>query len=386
MNAKKHDIIFLLILVSSVTAFSQSPNSLIRQGNKLYNDANYADANQFYEKASKVAPDNAIATYDKANTQLKMGQFDKAIELYKQVAAQSAMPDLAQKAKYNLATAYLLKGMPQQNSATASDFEKNLKDINASIENYRSVLDTQPQNDAAAKNIQIAKVFAQRLQHMIEQQKKKQQQQQKKQKEMQDKLEKLSKDQQDLAKETQQQSSDPNHTPESQDKLRQQQQNINDQTKQALKDMNDLQQNQDPNQSSPAQQKVEQAIENQTKASDNLDKEKLDDAQKNQSQASENLKQALEELKKQDKQNQPKQNNDKQQQGAEEQKKDQSQNSLNQDDQKDKPQQDNQNSQVKPHEPKEKIDADAQQIIDNEEKNSKIQGTIKGIRKVEKDW
>ena len=380
MNAKKYNII-LLMLIFTATAFSKSPNSLIRQGNKLYNDANYADANQLYESATEIVPDDTVAIYNKANAQLKMRQFDQAIELYKQTAAQSIKPDLAQKAKYNLATAYLLKGM-QQDSATAANLEKNLKDIDASIESYRSVLDTQPKNDSAAKNMQIAKLTAYRLRQMIEQQKKMQEQQQQKQKEMQDKLEKLSKDQQDIAQESKQQSSDPNRTPESKDQLGQKQQNLNDQTKQALDDMKDLQQNQDPNQSSPAQQKVEEAIENQTQASKNLDEEKLDDAHKNQSQASENLKQALDELKKQDKQNQQKQNDT--QQGTGDQKKDQSKDSQKQDSQ--QPQQEKEGSQAKPQEPKEQIDADAQQIIDNEEKNSKIQGNIKGTRTVEKDW
>ena len=152
MNAKKYNII-LLMLIFTATAFPKSSNSLIRQGNKLYNDANYTDANQLYESATEIAPDDTVAIYNKANAQLKMGQFDQAIELYKQAAAQSTKPDLAQKAKYNLATAYLLKGMPQQDSATAPNLEKNLKDIDASIESYRSVLDTQPQNNSAAQNM-----------------------------------------------------------------------------------------------------------------------------------------------------------------------------------------------------------------------------------------
>ena len=374
MNAKKYNIILLLLMsIFSATAFSKSPNSLVRQGNKLYNDANYADANQLYERAIEIVPDDAVAIYNKANAQLKMGQFEQAIELYKQADAQSAKPDLAQKAKYNLATAYLLKGMPQQNSATAPNLEKNLKDIDASIENYRSVLDTQPKNDSASKNMQIAKLTAYQLRQMIEQQQKMQQQQQQKQKELQDKLEKLSKDQQYLAQESKQQSSDPNRTQESKDQLGQKQQNLNDQTKQALNDMNDLQQNQDPNQSSPAQQKVEQAIENQSQASKNIEEEKLDDAQKNQSQASENLKQALDELKKQ---------NDNQQ-GTDDQKKDQLKDSQKQDSQQPQQQEKEGSRDAKLHE---QIDADAQQIIDNEEKNSKIQGNIKGTRTVEKDW
>lgn len=383
MNAKKHNII-LLILIFTTTAFSQSPNSLIRQGNKLYNDANYTDANQLYQRAMELAPNDIIAAYNKANTQLKMGQLDQAIALYKQVAAQSDKPDLAQKAKYNLATSYLLKGFPRQDSTALPALEQNLKDIDASIENYRSVLDTQPKNNSAAKNIQIAKLKAQKLRQRIEQQKKMQQQQQQKQKELHDKLDKLSKDQQDLAQESKQQSSDPNSTQESQDQLGQKQQNLNDQTKQALNDMKDLQQNQDPNQSSPAQQKIEKAIENQQKASENLDQKKLDDAEKNQINASENLKEALEELKKQDKENQPKQN-DNQRQGTDDQKKDQSKDSQKQNS-KQQSQQENQNLPAKPQEPNEQIDADAQQIIDNEEKNSKIQGSIKGTRTVEKDW
>jgi Ca-activated chloride channel family protein len=84
---------------------------------------------------------------------------------------------LVAKAKYNLGNCFFQRGSKQRDS----DLQKALDDMKTSIDYWRQVLDLDPKNEKAARNIEVARLTIKDLLDQL----KKQQEQQKNQKDQQ---------------------------------------------------------------------------------------------------------------------------------------------------------------------------------------------------------
>ena len=254
MNAEKYKTVFhiLLVLVISQTALADSARVSTSQGNKLYKQGNFNEAINSYDQALLDAPGALEPKFNQANSYYRLDDLGKAMDLYRQVAAESKDMKVVARAKYSLGNSYFQQGSKQKDS----NLQKAIDDLKTAIGSWRGVLDIEPENKKAARNIEVARLLIKDL------------------------LDQLNK---------QQQQQDPNQPqdPNQQQQQQNQQQQNSQQDPNQLKDQKQQQQAagqdpnrpQDPNQSQDQQQKQQQEDQKEqqaapdTRAQEILDKE-----------------------------------------------------------------------------------------------------------------
>jgi len=191
---KVYKIIILFMLVVTANAAAGSVRSNVDEGNDLYWQGQFDAAIEKYDQAIDDPKERPEPKFNKANSLYKLEDIQKAIELYKQVAASSSDQKIAADAKYNLGNSFLQKAMKGQQAEPG----KTLEDVKTSIGYFRDALDMAPDNAKAAQNIEAAKAFYKQL----KQQQQEQQQDQQKNDQQQDDQQQ---DQQEQDKQNQQQ-------------------------------------------------------------------------------------------------------------------------------------------------------------------------------------
>ena len=63
----------VLILFSPATIQAESVRSLVESGNKAYEQGDYANSLDSYDKAAEAEPDSAIVLFNKGNAMYKQG-------------------------------------------------------------------------------------------------------------------------------------------------------------------------------------------------------------------------------------------------------------------------------------------------------------------------
>jgi len=246
-----------LLLAAMTLAQGASARDAVRQGNQLYADGQYSEAINKYNEAEIEQPAAVEPKFNKANSYYRLDDLGRAIDLYRQVAAESRDMTLVSKAKYNLGNCFFQRGSKQRDS----NLQKALEEMETSITYWRGVLDIDPQNEKAARNIEVARLTIKDILDQIRQQQQQEQEQQ--QQSQQD--QQGDQQEQDQQQQSQSQPQDPN---ESQDEDQSQQgadPNQDDQQEPA-----DQQQQQD--QGRDEQQVRQQAVPDTT-AQEILDKE-----------------------------------------------------------------------------------------------------------------
>jgi Ca-activated chloride channel family protein len=169
-------IVALCLLAGSrpLLARTGSARQLLRQGNRLYGDNQFAEAVNKYNDALVEQPQAAEPKFNKADSYYRLDDLSEAMDLYQQVAAESKDMALVAKAKYNLGNCYFQRGTKQRDS----NLQKALEDMQTSIAQWRQVLDLDPQNQKAARNIEVARLT---IKDILDQMKKQQEEQKKQQ-------------------------------------------------------------------------------------------------------------------------------------------------------------------------------------------------------------
>ncbi len=221
------------MLVVSAPASADSVRTMIRRGNEQYAQGQFTEAINEYNEALVEQPGVIEPKFNKANSYYRLDDLGEAIDLYREVAAESKDMTLVSKAKYNLGNCFFQRGAKQRDS----DLQKALDDMKTSITSWRAVLEIDPENPKAARNIEVARLT---IKDILDQMKKQQEQQQQQ-------------NQQDQKDEQQKQDQDQKQDQQSQDQSKQQDPN-------QPQDPNEAQngeQKQDPNQ--PEDQRASQA-------------------------------------------------------------------------------------------------------------------------------
>ncbi|MHC4534603.1 MAG: tetratricopeptide repeat protein [Planctomycetota bacterium] len=156
MNEKKRRIItvLLLVVIPAQIVFAESAENQVRKGNKKYAEGNYNEAINEYDQALVDKPDAMRPKFNKANSYYRLDDIAKAMDLYQEVATRAKDMNLVTKAKYNTGNCYFQRGSKQRDS----DLNKALDDMKTSINFWRQVLDIEPDNKRAAKNIEVARL------------------------------------------------------------------------------------------------------------------------------------------------------------------------------------------------------------------------------------
>lgn len=203
--------ILLIVFVFSVTfASAQSDKTLVRQGNKSYQNDDFANAEIDYRKALDKNPNSLSGTFNLADAIYEQEDYEKSAEMFAKIGQADLAKEQKGMAYYNLGNS-LLK---------AQQYEQ-------SIEAFKMALRNNPTYDDARYNLEYARMMLKNQQEKQDQDKKEDKKDQKDQKKDQDKKD----DKQDQEKD-QQDKKDQNQD--------QQQDNKNDQGK-PEQQMNDQQ-------------------------------------------------------------------------------------------------------------------------------------------------
>jgi len=91
VNVRKLEIVLIVLLVLAATqiACADSARDLLRQGNKLYASEKFNDAITQYDQALVENPRATEPKFNKANSYYRLDDLARAIDLYKEVAADS---------------------------------------------------------------------------------------------------------------------------------------------------------------------------------------------------------------------------------------------------------------------------------------------------------
>jgi Ca-activated chloride channel family protein len=222
VNARKLEIVLIVLLALTATqiACADSARDLLRQGNKLYASERFGDAITQYDQALVENPQASEPKFNKANSYYRLDDLAKAIDLYKEAAAESKDMKLVAKAKYNLGNTFFGQGTKQRDS----NLQKALEDLQTSIGYWRQSLDIEPENQNAARNIEVARLIIKDIIDQIN-----------KQKEEQDKQQQDQQQQDQQQQDQQQQGQDPNQTDSQQQQPQEQQDTNQDEQKQEEK-------------------------------------------------------------------------------------------------------------------------------------------------------
>ena len=215
-----------MTLALAQTALPQSAQTSVHEGNKLYAQGYFNRAINKYDEALINKPEASEPKFNKANSYYRLDDLTKAIDLYREVAAETKNMKLVTRARHNTGNCFFQQGIKQKDS----DLQKALKDLETSIRYWRQVLDIDPENEKAARNIEVARLI---IKDILDQLKKQQdpnqpqdpnqgqtqQQQQQQQGSQQDPNQP-----QDPNQSQQQQAEDPNQSQDQQEPQQQQQQ------------------------------------------------------------------------------------------------------------------------------------------------------------------
>jgi Ca-activated chloride channel family protein len=362
VKAKKYKtlVITLALGLCQIASANSAENSVLK-GNSLYYKGDFNEAVNEYDHALAEQPKAQVPKFNKANCYFQIDEPNKAIELYNQVAADSKDMQLVEKAAYNLGNCYFRQGAEQKDS----DPQKALEEMKTSIVCWRRALEINPENQKAAKNIEVARLIIKDIIDQINKQQKQQQQQAEKQKQMQQQLKELAEQQKALAQKTEQTKNaadkgqiSPQQAQDSYNRQAGGQSQLKSQTEQTLQ--------QDPNNPLPQQaaDELKQALDAQSDAEKQLKESDGGTAKQSEDKAAEHIENALKKLAGENQQNQKQQQEQKQQPQEPNQ-----------------PEHQQQQSAAVP-------DTAAQEILDKEQQEKKQRQILQraGYQKVEKDW
>jgi Ca-activated chloride channel family protein len=172
----KLTVAFTCIFLMHTSAYSQSERKLVKDGNQMYKDKKYSDAEVNYKKSLDVNKDSKPAQFNLGDAYYKQGKYDEATKQFETLSSDGKL-DKEEKAKafHNLGNSYLQS-----------------KKYDESVNAYKNALKLNPKDNETRYNLAYA-------QSMI------QQQQQQQQKKNQDKDNKDNKDKKDDKKDQDQQ-------------------------------------------------------------------------------------------------------------------------------------------------------------------------------------
>ena len=147
-------ILFFLILAGK-DSFSQKENSLLRQGNRKFDNGEYKEAEKDYRKALELNKESVKGQFNLGTAVYKNNTFEEATKIYSNMADKNTDRDVKSKVFHNLGNSYL----------QSKEYEK-------SILAYKNALMNDPKNVDTKYNLEYAKMMLKKQQQQQQQQKK----------------------------------------------------------------------------------------------------------------------------------------------------------------------------------------------------------------------
>ncbi len=192
-------VIAVLLLAVAPRVFAESAAGLVEKGNQAYAREKMDDAMSAYDKALEKMPESARILYDKGCALYKKGDYTGASDMFEKAATVSGDDDkLDAKIHFNMGNSMFKAAQSEK-----SDPDAGLSAIERSISHYEKAVDLDPGLDAAAQNLEIARMTYKQLEEMIKQQQAQARQQQERQEQMKKDLKDLADRQEALGTEKQ---------------------------------------------------------------------------------------------------------------------------------------------------------------------------------------
>jgi len=131
--------IILVIFLRPKDSSAQSTNSLIRSGNKCYDQQKYNQATDKYTSALSKEPNNEKAIFNQANAMYQLGEYEKAASYFDAISKQTKNLDVKSKAYHNLGNTFYKQ----------SQYEK-------SVQAYKEALKINPSDKDTKYNLMMA--------------------------------------------------------------------------------------------------------------------------------------------------------------------------------------------------------------------------------------
>jgi Ca-activated chloride channel homolog len=135
----KQLIVFLLIVLNAPVLFAQDAKSLIHQGDELYREKKYKEAEEAYRKAAAKKDEKLESNFNLGDALYREKKLDSADRNFAAIAASSTNPLVKAEAYHNLG-----------NSLLAA------KKYDRSIDAYKKALINNPQDDQTRYNLAYA--------------------------------------------------------------------------------------------------------------------------------------------------------------------------------------------------------------------------------------
>ncbi len=127
----------MFIFVSA--SLADNERQLLREGNRLFEEGQYAEAEAKYRKSLEIDPDNFRAWHNLGNSLYHQGRIDEAAEVYRQLIRQAPSDDARAAGWHNLGNSLLAEG-----------------NIAESIEAYKEGLRLAPMDEDTRYNLAYA--------------------------------------------------------------------------------------------------------------------------------------------------------------------------------------------------------------------------------------
>jgi len=128
----KEILTILFIFVFTFTSISQNEKKYIRQGNKLYNQKNYNDAEVDYRKSLIKDSTYTIGKFNLADALYKQKNYEEAARLFSDLAAKETNKELKSKMYHNLGNSLL----------QTKEYEKSIEAYKNSLKSNPNDIDT----------------------------------------------------------------------------------------------------------------------------------------------------------------------------------------------------------------------------------------------------
>ncbi len=163
---RRCELVLFLAAALAPAASGESARSLVSKGNEAFEKGNYQEALALYEAAGREKPDLPAVWFNKGDALYRQGRFDEAADAYEQAAMLSDDAWLQARSKFNRGNAEFRKGL----AAAQADPVRAVDALEQSVRDWRDALRSDPSLDDARHNIEVARIFLDRLRQQLRKQ------------------------------------------------------------------------------------------------------------------------------------------------------------------------------------------------------------------------
>ncbi|MCQ2252885.1 MAG: tetratricopeptide repeat protein [Bacteroidales bacterium] len=159
-------ILLIMFLAIGVSAHAQTEKRYIREGNSLYAEGKYDQAEVEYQKGKNEQPSSYEASFNLGNSLYRQGKFDEAKKIFADLAKSQTEKDKLAECYFNLGNA--LTGLSEA-ALKQQDLDNAIKHGKEALEHYKNSMRNNPADKETKFNYLYTKQLLEKLQEMKDQ-------------------------------------------------------------------------------------------------------------------------------------------------------------------------------------------------------------------------